>query len=205
MEIKQAGLVDIHRSVLSDGCHRAMVSGPGIMMVDHTAPSPLIVTALLGAADFAWADGLRRRHFPPERNIVPAHISLLHHLPPARLDELSRLLRDLAAEPPPAARLTQIIPLGRGVAYQIYSPDLLAMRDHMAEAFRYDLIPQDQGTPRLHITVQNKVEPAVARALLQELEVSFVPRPLAIIGLAVWHYRGGPWHPAFSIKFRGKR
>jgi hypothetical protein len=174
-------------------------------MVAPDSPAPLIVTALLGAADFAWADGLRRRHFPPERNVVPAHISLFRHLPPARLDELSRLLRDLAAEPPPSARLAQLIPLGRGVAYQVHSPELLAMRDHIAEAFRYDLIPQDQGRPRLHITVQNKVEPVVARALLQELAVSFSARPLAIIGLAVWHYRGGPWQPAFSVKFRGKR
>lgn len=175
------------------------------MMVDQIAPAPLIVTALLGSADFAWADGLRRRHFPPERNVVPAHISLFHHLPPARLDELCRLLRDLAAEPPPAARLTQLVALGRGVAYQVHSPDLLAMRDHIADIFCYDLIPQDQGTPRLHITVQNKVEPAVARALLQELAACFSPRPLVISGLAIWHYRGGPWQPAFSVKFRGKR
>ncbi|HEU5286581.1 MAG TPA: 2'-5' RNA ligase family protein, partial [Sphingomicrobium sp.] len=36
----------------------------------------LIVTAELGAEDFAWLDALRRRHYPPERNRVPAHLTL---------------------------------------------------------------------------------------------------------------------------------
>ena len=61
------------------------------------AAAPIIVTALLGSADFGWADGLRRAHFPPERNKIPAHISLFHHLPPARLEELMRLMKTLAA------------------------------------------------------------------------------------------------------------
>ena len=167
--------------------------------------APIIVTALLGASDFAWADGLRRAHFPPERNHIPAHISLFHHLPPARLDELARMMRDLAAEPPPPARLSQVMTLGRGVAYRVESPDLLAMRDHIAAAFAHDLIPQDQGVPRLHITVQNKVEPTVAKALHIALSAEFRPRPLAIAGLAAWNYLGGPWQLAHQIKFRGHR
>ncbi len=167
--------------------------------------APIIVTALMGTADFAWADGLRRAHFPPERNQIPAHISLFHHLPPGRLDELTRMMRHLAAEPPPTARLSQVMMLGRGVAYRVDSPDLLAMRDHIADAFAHDLIPQDQGTPRLHITVQNKVESAVAKALHATLTADFRPRPLAIAGFAAWHYLGGPWEMAHHVKFRGHR
>lgn len=166
--------------------------------------APVIVTALMGAADFGWADGLRRTHFPPERNHIPAHISLFHHLPPARLDELARMMRDLATEAPPQARLSDVMILGRGVAFRIESPGLLAMREHIAEAFQYDLIPQDQGSPRLHITVQNKVEPAVAKALHLSLSAGFRPRPLAIAGLAAWHYLGGPWQLATQVKFRGR-
>ncbi|RZL99804.1 MAG: 2'-5' RNA ligase family protein, partial [Sphingomonas sp.] len=45
--------------------------------------APIIVTAVFGAEDFAWADGLRRAHFPPDRNIVPAHLTLFHHLAPS--------------------------------------------------------------------------------------------------------------------------
>lgn len=166
--------------------------------------APIIVTALMGPTDFGWADGLRRAHFPPERNHIPAHISLFHHLPPARLDGLTRMMRDLATEPPPQARLSQVMMLGRGVAFRVESPDLLAMRDHIAEAFVHDLIPQDQGTPRLHITVQNKVEPAVAKALHANLSADFRPGPLAIAGLAAWYYLGGPWQLASQVKFRGR-
>ena len=59
------------------------------------APAPIIVTALMGGADFAWADGLRRAHFPPERNWLPAHITLFHHLPPSLLDEVAARLKRL--------------------------------------------------------------------------------------------------------------
>src|SRR3546814_2281729 len=81
--------------------------------------------------------------------------------------------------------------LGRGVAYRVESPELTALRDELAEAFAGLLVPQDQGRPRFHITVQNKVEPAEAKALADELRRAFRPRPLAIAGLAAWHYRGG--------------
>ena len=166
---------------------------------------PIIVTALMGDSDFGWANRLRREHFPPERNHIPAHISLFHHLPPARLGELMAMLRDLASEPPPQARLTQPMLLGRGVAYRVESPELLTMREHIAAAFAHDLIPQDQGVPRLHITVQNKVEPAMAKALHAQLLAEFRPRALSIAGLAAWHYLGGPWQLAGQIRFRGHR
>src|SRR3546814_5441499 len=74
--------------------------------------------------------------------------------------------------------------LGRGVAYRVESPELTALRDELAEAFAGLLVPQDQGRPRFHITVQNKVEPAEAKALADELRRAFRPRPLAIAGLA---------------------
>lgn len=165
--------------------------------------APLIVTALMGDADFAWADGLRRAHFPPERNHISAHITLFHHLPPARLDELTQRVRQAAAGPPPAAMLTRVIILGRGVAFQLDSPALLSIRDQIADAFAHDLTPQDRQSPRLHITVQNKVDPGRARALHDALSADFAPRPLAIAGLAIWHYLDGPWQLAAKASFRG--
>ncbi|BBD96941.1 hypothetical protein SAMIE_1004420 [Sphingobium amiense] len=165
--------------------------------------APVIVTALMGAQDFAWADALRRAHFPPERNHIPAHITLFHHLPPSALAEVAQRLRGLCAGPPPPARLTEVMMLGRGVAYRVESPDLLAMRQELAEAFSGLLTPQDQGRPRFHITVQNKVSPEEAKALAAVLCATFKPRPLAIAGLAAWHYRGGPWDLAMKVMFRG--
>ncbi len=172
-------------------------------MAGEAVAAPIIVTALMGAADFVWADGLRRAHFPAGRNLVPAHITLFHHLPPSALAEVALRLKRLCAGPPPVARLAEVMLLGRGVAYRVESPELMAIREELAEAFAGLLAPQDQGRPRFHVTVQNKAEPAEAKALATDLRRGFNPRPLAIAGLAAWHYRGGPWELAMKASFRG--
>lgn len=172
-------------------------------MAEGAGLAPIIVTALMGAADFGWAEGLRRAHFPPERNHVPAHITLFHHLPPSALEEVTRRLKNLCAGAAPAAKLSEVMSLGRGVAYRVDSPNLMAMRDDLAEAFAGLLVPQDRGRPRFHITVQNKVAPAEAKALAETLRRDFRPRPLAIAGLAAWFYRDGPWELAMKASFRG--
>ena len=164
--------------------------------------APISVTAMLGASDFAWADGLRRAHFPPERNQVPAHITLFHHLPPGVADELRDQLKAETRAPVPSARLSGLRHLGNGVAFQIDSPALEAIRERLADHFTGLLIPQDQAAWRPHITVQNKVTPAEAKALLTDLQGSFQPRPLQIAGLASWWYRGGPWEPLSEHRFR---
>ncbi len=165
---------------------------------------PIIITAEMGKADQAWADALRREHFPPERNHLDAHITLFHHLPPSHLPEIKSRLATLASQcPPPVAHLSQVMLLGRGVAYRIDSPELLAIRDELAADFEGLLIPQDQARPRLHVTVQNKVEPPVAKALHAQLAAGFVAWPLAISGLAAHYYRGGPWENIARWSFRG--
>jgi hypothetical protein len=83
------------------------------------------------------------------------------------------------------------------------NPELLSLRAALADSFRGLLIPQDQAQPRLHITVQNKVEPPVAKALHAHLLDSFRPRPLAISGLSAHYYRGGPWEHIGRWSFRG--
>jgi hypothetical protein len=167
---------------------------------------PIIVTATMGAADQLAFNNLRAAYYPHERNHVAAHITLFHQLPPSCLDELDRLIRRIAADtPPPPASLREIYSLGEGVAFRIDSPDLLAVRTRIAEHFTGMLTMQDQGTPRLHITVQNKVAPAEARALLADLAADFRPRALAIAGLAAHHYLGGPWQQAFARNFRRVR
>ena len=85
--------------------------------------------------------------------------------------------------------------LGRGVAFRIDAPELVAIRADLADAFAGLLTPQDAGGWRAHVTVQNKVTPNVARLLLAELSRDFVARPVEVAGLAAWWYRGGPWEP----------
>lgn len=165
----------------------------------------LIVTAELGAADLAWLDGQRRRYFPPERNRLPAHLTMFHALPPSAEAEASTLLATLAAqEPRPRAVVAGLINLGGGVAYHIVSPELDRIREELAGAFHGLLSAQDAGGWRPHVTVQNKVAPKIARALLAELEVGFEPRPLAIRGLGLNRYLGGPWQPIAVYPFRGR-
>ena len=41
---------------------------------------PLILTLVLDAASQAFFDRLRRQHFPPERNVLDAHLTLFHAL-----------------------------------------------------------------------------------------------------------------------------
>lgn len=165
--------------------------------------APIIVTATMGAADFAWADGLRRMHFPPERNRVPAHITLFHHLPPSVEPELLQRVAALCRDKAPAARLGGVLNLGNGVAYRVESPGLADLRAELAEVFHGLLTPQDSAPPRLHITIQNKVSAKTARALHRQLDAAFRPRALAIEGLALWHYAGGPWTPLRAFRFRG--
>jgi len=155
--------------------------------------APIIVTALFERADQAWLDAQRTAHFPVERNVLPAHLTMFHHLPPSLADEVGQRLGDLAREGAPVARVAGLISLGRGVAYRIDSPELEDRRAWLADIWADVLMPQDRAPWRPHVTIQNKVDPAEARVLLGRLKAEFRPRPLRIAGFASWYYRGGPW------------
>ncbi|WP_353203519.1 2'-5' RNA ligase family protein [Sphingomonas sp.] len=156
--------------------------------------APIIVTALFGAADTAFFDALRVRHFPPDRNQLKAHLTMFQHLAPSLERELKqRLVAETKGVPAPDARIAGLISLGRGVAFRIDSPALEDVRDRLADAFATLLTPQDRAGWRPHVTIQNKVDPAAAKALQAALECDFRPRDVRIAGLATWWYRGGPW------------
>jgi 2'-5' RNA ligase superfamily len=162
----------------------------------------IIVTALFGPGDDGWLQQLRRAHYPPERNRVPAHLTLFRQLPPSLEAELDTRLARAAAAPPPRAALAGIMDLGEGTALRVESEALSAIRADLADAFHGLLIPQDLAPWRAHITVQNKVPPKEARALQRRLAATFEPRPLAIRALASWRYLGGPWEAIRAHPFR---
>jgi 2'-5' RNA ligase len=164
----------------------------------------LIVTAELGDEDFAWLDGLRRRHYPADRNHVPAHLTLFHALPQSAETEIRHRLAEIAAGPAPAAWIAGVMNLGGGVAFRVVSEELDAIRDELAEALHGLLSAQDNRGWRPHMTIQNKVEPKVARALNDTLGRDFAPRPLAIAGLGLHRYLGGPWQTLRVFSFRGR-
>ncbi|HEX8525427.1 2'-5' RNA ligase family protein [Allosphingosinicella sp.] len=164
---------------------------------------PIVVTALFAPGDDGWLQQLRRAHYPPERNRVPAHLTLFRQLPPGAQPELARRLAACAALPPPRAAIVGIMDLGEGSALRVESEELEELRGNLGEALHGLLTPQDQSGWSPHITVQNKVAPREARRLQQELRAAFRPRPLAIRGLAMWRYVDGPWEAIRSFPFRG--
>lgn len=170
----------------------------------HPPPAPYIVTGELPRDVLAWADALRRAHFPPERNKLAAHVTLFHAFAPSLREELRGMLGHFAADfAPPAARIDRLMDLGRGTALAIHSPDLLAIRDAIAAHFHGALTSQDQHRPRLHITIQNKVDRHAALALQAELAPRLVPRTFAFTGLGLHLYCGGHWETQKIWRFRG--
>jgi hypothetical protein len=162
----------------------------------------LIVTAEIAQRDFSWIEGLRRAHYPPNRNRVSAHLTILHGLPPSSESELRGRLAEAVRRNPPAASLAGLMDLGGGVAFRVVSPDLDRIREELAQDLHGLLGAQDSGGWRPHITIQNKVAPKVARALKEQLERGFAPRPLAIAGLTLHRYLDGPWERVAAYPFR---
>jgi 2'-5' RNA ligase len=174
------------------------------MMPGEAIGQPLILTADMEPRAFEQFEALRRRHFPPARNLVPAHLTLFHHLPgPERADIAQRLRAETAGAEPPVVRVSGVRFLGRGVAFALQSPPLEALRDDLAQAWFGLLVPQDRAGFRPHVTVQNKVAPEVARTLARELEAGFRPWSFKVPALRLWRYLGGPWGPVARFPFRG--
>jgi hypothetical protein len=164
----------------------------------------LIITAEIGPADQAWLDQLRRAHYPAERNRLPAHLTMFHALPPSAEREVRSALGRVASEPPPQASIEGLMNLGGGVAFRIVSAGPDEVREELASIFRGLLSAQDAGGWRPHVTIQNKVLPSVARALIVELQPAFQSRPIAIRGLGLHRYLDGPWEKLATYAFRGR-
>ena len=170
--------------------------------MDQTAP--LILTIALDPRSRAYFEGKRRRHFPPGRNLIPAHLTLFHKLPGEEFDAIAHDLEALAAAQEPfGLDVTGLRFLGRGVAYALSSPELASLRRSLAQQWSRWLGPQDRQKHQPHVTVQNKVEPDEARALMAELGATFAPFRATALGLDLWWYRGGPWETAGSFPFSG--
>ena len=108
------------------------------------------------------------------------------------------MTRERAAPP---VDVTGVRSLGRGVAVALASPELAAIRAGLARAWAPWLTPQDRAKRDLHVTVQNKVTPDAARALLAELAATVRPERTRAVALALWRYDGGPWEPVARFPF----
>lgn len=165
--------------------------------METARPAPLIVTLGFDAASFEFFDEARRRHFPPARNRIPAHLTLFHHLPGDEEADIALALSEVARRTPRLTlRVAGLRFLGFGSAYSIVSPALVALRDELASRWRDRLTPQDAAPLKPHVTVQNKVPAAQAKQLFAELQDGFRPFEASGTHLLLWRYRGGPWEAA---------
>jgi hypothetical protein len=128
---------------------------------------------------------------------------MFHALPPSAETEVRSRLAEQAKGRRPAARIEGLLDLGGGVAFRVVSSDLDRMREEIAYDLHGLLGAQDVGGWRPHVTIQNKVAPKVARALIGELQRSVVAGPLTISGLGLHRYLGGPWEKIATYAFRG--
>jgi 2'-5' RNA ligase len=161
----------------------------------------LVVTLLLEDDAQRAFDRLRAEHFPPERNHLAAHVTLFHALPGEHLDDVSAELRVASDRAPFDVEVAGLRLLGGGVAYVLRSAELTDLRAGLASAWEPWLNRQDRQRYAPHVTVQNKVEPAVARALHERLRAGFVPSSVRARGVGLWRYLGGPWSPVAEFPF----
>jgi hypothetical protein len=170
------------------------------------APSgvPLLIVAELPPDVFAWADALRREHYPPDRNRMGAHVTLFHGLPPSAEPSVLPLLADLSRNPAPEAAISGLRDLDPGTAFAIDSADLVTLHADMAERL-HGLIQQKDARPfRPHITVQAKVTAAEAKALRASLALSVQPRDFRFRGLGLYGWTGEIWRQERLFLFRGR-
>ena len=171
----------------------------GIGVEDDAA---LILTLQFDRASFDRLDGARRRYFPAERNFIPAHLTLFHHLSVERHDAI---VDDVAtrcrSQRPFPVRFSGLRFMGRGTAYVVESNQLMELRADLSALWSADLNRQDSQGFRPHVTIQNKVVPEAARALYDELTKNFESFDATASGLLLWRYRGGPWDAAGEFGF----
>ena len=165
-------------------------------------PAPLILSLQLDGEAQGSFDRLRDQYFPVALNIVPAHVTLFHHLPGEELPSIVQILEKVTAQQSPIdVQVTGVRSLGRGVAYTLESSALSSLRGRLAGEWEAWLTPQDRQGFKPHITVQNKVTPESARETLALLQASFQSYGAVALGLYLWHYRHGPWEHIKTFSF----
>ena len=161
-----------------------------------------ILTLKLEQPVFESLDELRMRYFPPERNFLPAHVTLFHALPGDQEAAVRQTLHTFCSETQ-TLRLSfpRLRFLGRGVAVEVGSPELIKLRGRLAAVWGRWLGAQDRQVFRPHVTIQNKVAADEARRLYERLNGAWEPLSGRGEGLLLWRYLGGPWKLAGEFPF----
>jgi 2'-5' RNA ligase len=163
--------------------------------------SPLILTLELDPSSFEIFNTLRKEHFPPERNFLAAHLTLFHKLPGEQEVLIKQTLREISSRPALPLAFSNLRFLGKGVAVNVESSELIELRKKLATTWQHWLEAQDKQSFKPHVTVQNKVTPDEATALLEHLQKTWTPLTGKGTGLLLWRYLGGPWELVEQFSF----
>jgi 2'-5' RNA ligase len=168
---------------------------------------PLLVTLAVPARVQRALDTLRRAHYPPEHNRVPAHLSLFRHLPGTQAPALLSALRTEAAS-------TRVFPLdlgpvtamGPALVLPARSDALIALHERLSGRFQPLLVPQDRGPFHPHVTLANKLDPATLSATRRALETANPRFSTQAEGLFLWRFDEdrptNPWALLVRLGFR---
>lgn len=144
---------------------------------------------------------LRSRYFPRERNFLDAHLTLFHALPGSERLSITQTLERLARDTlPMPARTAGVLDFGGGAAFLMEVDGLDDLHARLRERWKPWLTAQDDRKLKPHVTIQNKVDRETARAT-QEAMRAMPQFEGQAVGLALWHYRGGPWEEAEKFPF----
>lgn len=169
---------------------------------DLGASQPFILTLEMDGEAFAALDALRRRFYAPERNLVPAHVTLFHRLPGERTREIKALLAQVAsAQKPIDIPAGEVKAMERGVAIFLHSPQLSALREELAHEWWPWIGEPDKSRLQPHVTIQTTLDEAEARRTRQAIAATFRPPRIRGIGLHLWRYRDGPWESERHFRF----
>jgi hypothetical protein len=124
----------------------------------------------------------------------------IHALPGEEHLQLVLTLRRISSQTPVLAlSFSDVRFLGHGVAIEVHSPGLLALRKRLASEWEHWPGAQDRASYRPRIATQNKVSASEARRLFGRIRRTWQPPAGRGEGLQIWHCRGGPWELAGTL------
>lgn len=140
---------------------------------------------------------------------MPAHLSLFRHLPGPSAALLTADLRRLTrASRAPLFALQPPRLWDRALVIPVQAPDLLALRQDLADCWAPMLLPLERGTPRLHITLAAGLDRKAAQAALSPVtdalrQAPFMGRALAIRALVLLPHQPPGAAPLLRAVFPG--
>lgn len=168
-----------------------------------TTDAPFVLTLEIDGGSFSLFDGLRRTFYPPERNVVPAHVTIFHRLPGERGREIKALLAIVAGSRSAfSVDVGEVKATERGVAVFLGSRELHALREDLVREWQPWLTDLDRRGFQPHVTIAGDLTRGEARHVVESVAAAVRPRRrVQAVGLHLWRYLDGPWRSERLFRF----